>query len=89
MAQWLGLSTFTAEGQGSILNQETRIPQAVEKWSKKKKKKKTCEDLFINSLKIALIKVDTVIAIMRIHALKIYILKILFVYLFGCTRSQL
>ena len=88
MAQWLGLSTFTAEGQGSILNQGTRIPQAVEKWAKKKKKKR-CEDLFIKSLKIALIKVDTVIAIMRIHALKIYILKILFVYLFGCTRSQL
>ena len=28
MVQWLGLSTFTAEGPGSILDQGTKIPQA-------------------------------------------------------------
>ena len=34
--QWLGLSTLTAEGLGSIPGQETKIPQA---WPPKMKRK--------------------------------------------------
>ena len=29
MVQWLGLPTFTAEGTGSIPDQETKIPQGA------------------------------------------------------------
>ena len=34
-AQWLGLSDFTAEGPGSILGWESKIPQAVQSGGKK------------------------------------------------------
>ena len=49
---------------------------------KKKANKTRCEDLFIKFLQVALIKVDTIIAVMNNYALKIYILKFcLFIYL--------
>ena len=38
MVQWLGLHAFTAEGPGSIPGQGTKIPQAVSRGQKKKKK---------------------------------------------------
>ena len=33
-AQWLGLSDFTAEGPGSVLGWESKIPQAVQSGEK-------------------------------------------------------
>ena len=33
--QWLGLSTFTAKGPGSIPGPGTKIPQAVQRGNKK------------------------------------------------------
>ena len=42
MVQWLGLSAFTAERQGSILGQGTKIPQAQRCSQKIKKKKNGC-----------------------------------------------
>ena len=38
--QWLGLSTLTAEGPGSIPGGGTKIPQVLWRDQKKKKKKK-------------------------------------------------
>ena len=38
--QWLGLSTFTAKGTGSIPGRGTKIPQAAWCGHKKKKKKR-------------------------------------------------
>ena len=35
--QWVGLSTFTAEGPGSIPGWGTKIPQAAQRGQKKKK----------------------------------------------------
>ena len=40
MVQWLGLSTLTAEGLGSIPGQRTKISQVSEHGLAKKKKKK-------------------------------------------------
>ena len=40
VVQWLGLCAFTAEGQGSVPGQGTKIPQAKWHGQKKKKKKK-------------------------------------------------
>ena len=40
LIQWLGFHTFTAKGQGSIPDQETKIPQAMQPKKKKKKSKK-------------------------------------------------
>ena len=37
VVQWLGLSTFTAEGLGSIPGQGTKIPQAARHGQGKKK----------------------------------------------------
>ena len=37
---WLGLCTFTDEGEGSIPGQGTKIPQDTRHGQKKKKKKK-------------------------------------------------
>ena len=55
--QWLGLSTFTAVGLGSIWGQGTKIPQA--EWhGQKKKKKKVAEKggvLDSNTSSVALI----------------------------------
>ena len=39
LIQWLGFHTFTAQGQGSIPDQETKIPQAMQPKKKKVKKK--------------------------------------------------
>ena len=39
--QWLGLHTFTAEGPGSILGWETKIPQAMRHGPQKQKQKMT------------------------------------------------
>ena len=40
VVQWLGLCTFTAKDQSSVLDQEAKILQALV-WSKKKKSNKT------------------------------------------------
>ena len=44
MVQWSGLSTFTAEGPGSIPGWGIKIPQATYFGQKKKKKKGKTRD---------------------------------------------
>ena len=43
VAQWLGLSAFTAEGVGSVLGWGTKIPRAM--WCDRKRERESLGDL--------------------------------------------